>query len=69
MIQMNKVTEGEWIVWNKKTGLSANIIKIKEYGILARSRPLYRVDFKGVTEHSMIEHFQSAKGKAFELVK
>lgn len=57
--------DNTWSVYNSQTMVSATIIKIQEFGFLAKDTPTrYRVDFKGKTIASMIGNFQTAKSIA-----
>lgn len=54
---------GLYSIQNNMT--TATIIKIREFGFLSSSVPTrYRIDVKGKTIASMIEHFQTAKSVA-----
>lgn len=69
MIITNKDYDGRWTVFNTRTGETATIISIKEHGFLATNKIRYRVDVKGETVKSMIDHFQTAKAAAKKFVE
>lgn len=69
MIKTIKDYEGRWTVFNTVTGETATIISIKEYGFLSSKATRYRVDVKGKTIKSMINHFATARAEAKNLVK
>lgn len=47
----------------------ATIVSIQDYGFLAKSHKQYRVDVKGRTVASMIDHFATAKSIALKHVQ
>lgn len=70
MINVSKVEDGKWCVFNRKNGKCADIVRINEYNPYAiNNKPKYRVDFEGYTKESMIEHFQTAKGIAYKCIR
>jgi hypothetical protein len=69
MITLNKESDTTWCVFNSGNGKSADIVRINEYNGLKPKKSRYRVDVKGATEATMIEHFQTAKGIAVGKVK
>lgn len=69
MIKVIKENETKWMVWNKKTGEIADIVRIFEGGYLASKNAKYRVDYKGKTVDTMIVGWTRAKSVAMKLVK
>lgn len=69
MVKTIKDYDGRWTVFNTVTGETATIISIKEHGFLASKGTRYRVDMKGKTIKSMIDHFATARAEAKKLVK
>lgn len=69
MVKTVKEHEGRWTVYNTYSGETATIISIKEFGILAKSKPMYRIDVNNKTVKSMISHFATAQAAAKKLVE
>jgi len=67
-IKTHKEHDGKWIVWNTESGATADIVAISEYSLLP-TKQKYRVDVRGKTIASGIEHFQTAKSKATKAVR
>lgn len=68
MVKIVKEFDGRWTVYNTYSGETATIIRFKEQGILANSKPIYRIDVNNQTAKSMITHFATAKAEAKKLV-
>jgi len=68
-IKVHKEDDARWIVYNHKSGKTADIVKIEEYGFGVHRKNRYRVDQSGRTVKSMIDHFQTARSAAIQLVK
>lgn len=68
MIIIDKVCDGEYIVFNKENCKAADVIKINEYNAFAKSKVTYRVDFEGRTVLSGVS-LPEAKSEARKRVK
>lgn len=69
MIEIIKECEGIYIAYNKKTGKTADIVRINGvYNAYGRPKVQYRVDFRGITRMSMVS-LTEAKSFARKLVK
>lgn len=69
MVKTIKDYNGRWTVFNTVTRETATIIIIREHGFLASKGTRYRVDVKGKTVKSIIDHFATARAEAKKLVK
>lgn len=68
MIQINKISDGEYIVFNTKSFKTADVKRISEYNVFAKAKVSYRVDFKGYTVLSGVS-LAKAKSEARKRVK
>lgn len=69
MVKTNKDYDGRWTVYNTLTGKMATITSITEHGLIGTQKTRYRVDVKGRTVKSMIDHFATARAEAKKYVK
>ncbi|GLO68260.1 MULTISPECIES: hypothetical protein [Oceanobacillus] len=69
MIKLIREYDGKWMVYNTQNSKVADILTINEYNYYPQTKTRYRVDYKGETQKSMIEHFSTAKSIAWKIVK
>ena len=68
MIIINKICDGEYVIFNKENCKAADVIKINEYNAFGKSKVQYRVDFEGRTVLSGVP-LTEAKSEARKRVK